>query len=74
MAGQFVFVVLAEGLTIAAVGGWLQHYRTTFSAIGLLRPRARDFGYGLLALVPYYFLYAVLLSLGPQAPWWAGSC
>ena len=64
--GQFTFVLLAEGLTLSGVYGWLTHYKSTWASIGLLRPRLKYFGYGVLALVPYYALYVVLLSFATK--------
>ena len=66
VVGQFVFVLLAEGLTLSGVYGWLWRYKSAWASIGLLKPRLKDFGYGVLALVPYYALYIVLLSFATK--------
>lgn len=64
--GQFIFVLLAEGLTVGGVYGWLRYYKLDFGAIGLTRLRFRHLGYGLLAVVPYYVLYAALLTIATK--------
>lgn len=56
-AFQFYFVLLAEGLTIAALILFMRHYNTKPQAIGFVRPRLRDFGTALLALPAYYILF-----------------
>lgn len=61
--GQFVFVLLAEGLVLLAVYWWLRHYRSSWSAIGLKRPRWSDAGYALIAAPVYYFLAWLALLL-----------
>lgn len=66
VAAQFVYVLLAEGLTLGGVYAWLARYRSSFAALGLVRPRFRDAGYGLLAVVPYYGLYVVLLTVAAK--------
>ena len=59
---QFVYILLAESFTIAAVYRFLRHYKLTLAAIGLRRPRWSDLGRGLLMVVPYYVIY--LLTVG----------
>jgi membrane protease YdiL (CAAX protease family) len=66
VAAQFVYVLLAEGLTLGGTYLWLRHYHTGAGVIGLVRPRLRDAGYGILAVLPYYGLYAVLLALATR--------
>ncbi len=61
-AAQFVYILLAESLILGALYLFLKHYRSTFSIIGLKRPRWRDAAYGLMAVPAYYLLY--LLSVG----------
>lgn len=62
VTAQFSYVVLAEAISLALVYAWLRRYRERFAAIGLKRPRLGDIGYGLLAVVPYYVAYALLLA------------
>lgn len=58
---QFAFILLAEGLTIGAIFLFLRYHKRGFASIGLYKPRWRDLGYGLLAVVPYFVLYGVTL-------------
>ncbi|HSX36536.1 MAG TPA: type II CAAX endopeptidase family protein [Patescibacteria group bacterium] len=60
---QFLFVLLAEGLTLGSIYAWLRRYKVNFKVIGLLKPRWRDAGYGLLAVVPYYVAYVALVGV-----------
>jgi hypothetical protein len=62
VTAQFIFIVLAEGLALLAVYGFLKYTRTRPSAIGLRRPKWSDVGYG-LAVVPLYYLI-LLAALG----------
>jgi len=59
---QFIYIFLAESIAIGAVWQFLKLYRSNFAAIGLLRPRWKDVGYGLLAVPAYYLTY--LLTVG----------
>jgi membrane protease YdiL (CAAX protease family) len=62
-AAQFFFITLAETLTLGAIYVFLRLYKVGFGAIGLRRPRWSDVGYGVLAVVPYYFLYALVVGV-----------
>jgi membrane protease YdiL (CAAX protease family) len=59
---QFVFILLAETLTIGAVYWFLRRRQLGLSAIGLKKPRWRDAGYALAAVPAYYLLY--ILTVG----------
>jgi membrane protease YdiL (CAAX protease family) len=61
-AAQFFYILLAETVILAVLYLFLKKYRSTFATIGLLRPRWRDLGYGLLAVPAYYAIY--LLTVG----------
>ena len=62
--GQFVFIFIAETLSIAAIYLFLKRrYRLDLSAIGLKRPRWIDGIYGLSAVVPYFVLYALTVGV-----------
>lgn len=63
---QFWYVLIAEAFTLAAIYGFLRLYRAGWALIGLRRPRWRDLGYGLLAVVPYYLLYGLLLAVATK--------
>lgn len=62
VAGQFVYVLLAEALAVGAIYWFLRLYKSGFSSIGLRWPRWSDFGYGLLAAPVYFILLTVVLS------------
>lgn len=60
---QFVYVVIAELTVIAAVYWFLKLYKRDWGAIGLHRPHWRDVAYGLAAVVPYYVLYVIAVTI-----------
>ena len=62
VAAQFSFLVLAEGLTLLGLYGWLRHFRARFATLGLARLRPRYIVFGLLAAPLYYLAYALLLT------------
>jgi uncharacterized protein len=62
VAAQFVFIVMAETLTIGAIYWFLRRRKLGLSAIGLKKPRWIDAGYALAAVIPYYILY--ILTVG----------
>ncbi len=59
---QFAYFLLATGLSLGAIYGYLRWFRIKLSAIGLRRPRGSDLLYG-LAAVPFYFIL-YLVSVG----------
>jgi membrane protease YdiL (CAAX protease family) len=61
--GQFIFILLAEGLVLGALYLFLKHYKTTWTDIGLRRPRLKDFGWGILAVPVYMIFYLVIVSV-----------
>ncbi len=60
---QFFYILLAETIILAALYLFLKKYRSTFATIGLLKPRWRDLGYGLLAVPAYYAIYLLTVSI-----------
>jgi membrane protease YdiL (CAAX protease family) len=62
VVAQFVFMLAAEAFIIGAIYLFLKRYKKRFSIIGLRRPRATDFLYGILAVPAYFLIYA--LSVG----------
>lgn len=62
VGAQFIYIVLAEVLTLGVLYLFLRKYHRGFQVIGLKRPRWRDPMYGLLAVPAYYVLY--LLTVG----------
>lgn len=63
VSAQFVFVLLAEALTLGAVYWFLKRHKASWSIIGLRRPRWSDAAYGLAAVIPYYLLYIATVGL-----------
>jgi membrane protease YdiL (CAAX protease family) len=63
VTAQFVFIVIAEAVTIGAVYLFLKRYKQKFSSIGLLRPRIKDFVAGAIAAPVYYLLFVVVVSI-----------
>lgn len=60
---QFSYILIAEGLMVAALYWFLKHYRATFKTIGLLRPRWRDVGYGVAAVPLYFLIYLIVVAI-----------
>jgi membrane protease YdiL (CAAX protease family) len=60
---QFIFILLAEVLTVGAIYWFLRRRRLGLSAIGLKKPRWSDAGYALAAVVPYYVLYVLTVGV-----------
>lgn len=58
---QFMFAALADGLVVAGVALMLRWLRWRWADIGLSTPKLRHLIFGLLAAVPYYILYAVIV-------------
>jgi membrane protease YdiL (CAAX protease family) len=67
---QFVFTLLAEGLTVLGLWQFLRHYKFSFRGIGLKRPKAEDILYALagfaLYFVPWAILFGALTSIFPS--------
>lgn len=66
VGAQFVYIVLAEGLTLGLLWMFLSRYKWTFRQLGLLRPKLIDIFYTLGGLVVYFAAYLVLLSVATQ--------
>lgn len=60
---QFLYVLVAELVVIACVYGFLRLYKRDWSLIGLVRLRWRDVAYGLVAVIPYYIIYLIAVSV-----------
>jgi membrane protease YdiL (CAAX protease family) len=60
---QFCYVLIAEVLLVAAVFAGLRLLGWSRVTIGLTRPTLRQVGIGVLATVPYYVLYGVLIAI-----------
>jgi len=58
---QFLFGALADGLVVAGVMLMLRWLRWHWTDIGLRVPKIRHLIFGLLAAVPYYILYTLIV-------------
>ena len=63
VVAQFLYVLVAELVVIACVYGFLRLYKRDWSLIGLVRLRWRDVAYGLVAVIPYYIIYLIAVSV-----------
>lgn len=59
---QFIYILLAEAITVYAIFLYLKKYKLTLASIGLKKPRLSDPVYGLAAAPVYFVLY--LLTVG----------
>lgn len=60
---QFIYVLIAESLTLGTIYLFLRQYKRTFRAIGFRKPRWSDVGGGLLMLPLYYVSYIVIVDV-----------
>ncbi len=59
---NFLFVFIAETLTIGALAAFIKHRHASFiKKVALTRPRWRDLGYALAGIVVYFTIFAILL-------------
>ena len=63
---QFFFSVLSYTALVAALYGVMRLFRWTWHTIGLTRPKLKYVGYGLLAVVPYFVLYLIMVGVVQQ--------
>jgi membrane protease YdiL (CAAX protease family) len=63
---QFAFILFIEGLTVVLIRAFLQKRKTAFSAIGWIRPRAKDALYAVLGFGTYLFTYGLILVFIPK--------
>lgn len=62
VVAQFIYVAVAEGLTLLSLWTFLRHYKIKLSDIGLKRPKGEDILYALSGFALYFVAYAILLS------------
>lgn len=67
VTGQFMYMLLAESLIVAAVFWFLRFRKVRPQTIGWNRPRWRHFGVALLGFMAYLLLYFVLLAITKMA-------
>jgi membrane protease YdiL (CAAX protease family) len=63
VGAQFVFILIAEALSIGALYYFLKRYKLGFGSIGLKRPRLRDPFLALLAAPVYFLLYGLTVAI-----------
>ncbi len=63
VGAQFVFILLAEALSIGAIYLFLRHYKLGFASIGLKKPRWKDLFNGLLAVPVYFVFYLITVAI-----------
>ena len=66
VVAQFLYVLIAELVVIGCVYGFLRLYKRGWSTIGLVRLRWRDVAYGLVAVIPYYIIYLIAVSVASK--------
>ena len=63
VSAQFIYVLLAEGLTVGAIYLFLRVHRTNWRNLGLRRPQARDPFYGAVTWVVYFIVYLAVVGV-----------
>ena len=63
VTAQFIYILLAEGLSLGGVYLFLKLYRVNWGTIGLRRLRARDPVYGVVAWVFYFVAYLIVIGI-----------
>lgn len=63
VVAQFMYVVIAEGLTLLSLWAFLRHYKISLGDIGLKRAKGEDILYALSGFALYFVTYAILLSV-----------
>jgi len=63
VVAQFIYVVVAEGLTLLSLWAFLRHFKISLGEIGLKRAKGEDVLYALSGFALYFVSYAVLLSI-----------
>jgi membrane protease YdiL (CAAX protease family) len=60
---QFFYIFLAEAFTLGGLYAFLRAHQSNFFTIGLRRPKASDFIYGVMAAPVYYVLYLITVGV-----------
>lgn len=63
VGAQFLYILLAETLSIGAIYWFLRFYKRGFPIIGLNKPQLKYLAYGLAAVLPYYLLYGLTVGV-----------
>lgn len=60
---QFIYVLIAESFMLAAIFVFLKLFKTNFKLIGLVKPKLRDLGLGLLSAPLYYAIFVIAVFI-----------
>ncbi len=60
---QFIYVVIAEALTVLAVWRFLKYYKISLKVIGIKRFKGEDILYALMGFGIYFVSYAIVLQI-----------
>ena len=58
---QFVFIVLVEAITVGLLYWFMKRRKTSWKAIGWVKPKFRDIGYALAGFGVYFGIYALIV-------------
>lgn len=58
---QFVFIVLVEAITVGLLYWFMKRRKTSWKAIGWVKPKLRDIGYALAGFGVYFGIYALIV-------------
>jgi len=60
---QFLYILLSEAVLVIAIYGLLKMFAWSWQTIGLIKPKLSHIGLGILAVVPYFILYVIIVML-----------
>jgi membrane protease YdiL (CAAX protease family) len=63
---QFLFILIAQSLTVAVIWRVLKAFKLGFRTIGLIRPQLRDIAYALAGFAIYFVAYLAILIVATQ--------
>src|SRR5665647_1937138 len=63
---QFFYVLLSEAVLVVALYALLKMFAWSWRTIGLIKPKLSHIGVGILAVVPYFMLYILIVTAVQQ--------
>lgn len=60
---QFFYILVAEALTMLALYAMLRFFKWTWQTIGLVKPKVKHILLGIAAVVPYFVVYLLIVSV-----------
>lgn len=60
---QFDYIAAVEAITLGLLYWFIRHHKTSFRALGLVRPRLRDVRWALVAVPVYFIGYLMLVTV-----------